>query len=47
VALMLAHRRKTQRDGLYVALAQSVRADSVDLCAAIAALDPRTSCARE
>jgi subtilisin family serine protease len=47
VALMLAHRRNTQRDTLYAALAKSVRADSVDLCVAIAALDPRASCAAE
>jgi subtilisin family serine protease len=47
VALLLARRHSIQRDTLYSALAKSVRADSVDLCVAIATLDPRTSCAIE
>jgi subtilisin family serine protease len=45
VALMLAHRHSTQRDALYAALAQSTHAESVNLCAAMTTLDPRTRCA--
>jgi len=47
VALLLSRRRSTQRNELYGALSKSVSAESVDLCMAITALDPRTSCDHE
>jgi subtilisin family serine protease len=47
VALLLSRRHSTQRNELYGALAKSVRTISVDLCMAITALDPRTSCDHE
>jgi subtilisin family serine protease len=46
VALLLARRHSTQRNELYSALAKSLRTDSVDLCMAISALDPRASCSQ-
>jgi subtilisin family serine protease len=47
VALLLSRRHSIQRNELYGALAKSVRAESVDFCVALTALDPRASCDHE
>lgn len=49
VALLLAHRRNADRNSVYAALAKSDRSatqkgNSVDLCVAMTAMDPRTNC---
>jgi subtilisin family serine protease len=47
LALLLSHRRGLRRDALYAALAKSARAEGVDFCAAMTALDANASCAGE
>lgn len=47
IALLLAHRRGAERDHLYKVLAASGTAKSIDLCAALTALDGRAQCAHD